>query len=455
MIRCNFVITLCLLFLLSIAAFGSNDSVVKSILPNGLTVLIKPEPGSGIVAVSAFVRAGMPHERIPLAGIGNLVARTLMTSTLNNSADRLAASLDEVGGNFQTIWWADFTELRAITTTANMEEAVRLIGEILTNADFPEKSLEEARKKVLDDLREVNDSIFDQAFSRMLASLYKDSPYKRSLAGDVYTVRKLTRADAIDFYKQYFVPNNTVLAIVGDIDSETAIQAAKIAFSGARRADLPKAPFIPDEKLDASESIVLQRDITAAYILIGYLSPGMNNPDFFAFTVLASLLGRGKASRLFSRIRDDYGIGYNIGALFPTRYYQGHLVLYLSVDAARFDASGFSGGGPGISDLKKMMLDQVNQIKTGDFSDKELERAKNYTSGDWLLRHQRASERAYFLGSHEVLNLGYEFDLQFANRIEAVKKEDVIRVANKYLNNYIAVIVLPDPSLRSQISDSH
>ena len=438
-----FVITICCLLSWICAVCGFAGSVSKTVLPNGLTVLIKPEPGSGIVAVDAFVRAGQAEERPPLAGIGNLVARTLMTSTLNNSTERLANAIDEVGGNFQTVWNADFTELRVITTSANFEDATRIIGEILSNATFPERSFEEARKAVLEEIHQSGDDVFGQAYLNSVKMLYKDNAYGRPLSGESLTLRKLTREDALSFYKQYFVPNNTVIAIVGDVTEERAAEAARMAFAGARLTPLPIRRTIPDEELESIKSQVLQRDIPAAYVLVGYLAPGMTNPDYRAFTVVTALLGGGKASRLFRNIRDKHGIGYDLGVLYPLRANQSHIVLYVSVDARRFESAGASGG-LGIDELRKLLIQQVDAVKEGNFTDTELQRAKNYAAGSWLLRHQRAADRAYLLGSMEAMGLGYQFDADLDAKIEAVTSEDLRKVCEKYFNNYCVEVVVPN-----------
>jgi len=434
--------TCCLLIWVCANCWGQSP-VTKTVLPNGLTVLVRPEPGSGIVAVDAFVRAGQPEERAPLAGIGNLVARTLMTSTLNNSADRLASAIDEVGGNFQTSWSPDFTELRAITTTANFEDATRLIGEILSNSTFPEPALEEARKAVLDEIRGYGDDVFNSACRALVKQLYKDNPYKREPAGEVLAVRKLTQEDALAFYKQYFVPNNTVLAIVGDVTKEQAVEAARIAFSGARSTPLPIRREIPYEELTVMNSQVLQRDVASAYVLIGYLASGMTNPDYSAFTVAEALLGGGKASRLFRNIRDEFGIGYSIGALNPWLANQSHLIAYISVDARRLEAAG-TVGGPTIDSLRKMLVAQVEAVRSGEYTNQELDRAKSYAAGTYLLRHQRAADRAFLLGSAEAIGLGYQFDSDFEGKLAAVTRADVDRVCNKYLTDYSTVVVVPN-----------
>lgn len=440
---------LCLVLLIAPGVAYAAQAVYRTVLPNGLTVLVKPEPGSGIVAVDAFVRAGQAQERAPLAGIGNLVARTLMTGTLNNSAERLANAIDEVGGNFRTVWNSDFTELRAITTTDNFEEAARLIGEILSNATFAPDVVEQARKAVLEEIRSSGDDPFETAYGALLEILYKDNPYKRASVGYASAVRKLTREDALVFYHGYFVPNNTVLAIVGDVTPEKAEEAARIGFSGARESPLPKHVKIVDETLDATKSRVLLRAISSAYVLVGYLAPSLNNPDYVPFSVASSLLGGGKASRVFTRIRDQFGIGYDIGALYPWRAHQSHIALYISVDARRFDTAQ-SFGGPTIDDLKKLLVDQVQAVKDGDFTAEELERAKNYTAGKWLLQHQRVSDRAFFLGAMEAIGVGFEFDAEYPAKVAKVTRADVQRVVGKYLNEYAVVVLMPDSDERAE-----
>jgi zinc protease len=210
--------SLCIaLFALPVAA----DSVpyTKTILPNGLTVIVKPEESSGIVALEVFIKAGASEERESNAGIGNLVARTLLTSTRNRRAEKVAAIADEVGGNFLTEWNADYTEIKVMTTKSGFDDAVILLGDILNNASFEQKWVDRARQEILSEITTGNDDVFSATYEQIRQRLYQDNPYHRPPSGYVRVLKNITPGDLQQFYNQYYVPNNIVISVVGDVTS--------------------------------------------------------------------------------------------------------------------------------------------------------------------------------------------------------------------------------------------
>jgi zinc protease len=248
----------------------------------------------------------------------------------------------------------------------------------------------------------------------------------------------------LKFYQKYYVPNNIVISIVGDITSERAIQRIKMAFAGTSAVSLPKQLPIPYEELTESKSEVIEKPVKAAYIMFGFLAPSVTSSDYPAMRVAATALGSGKGSRMFQNLRDKKGLAYELGTIYPTLKNQSHLLAYLVTDPYRKVSADYSIK-TAVEDVKKAMLDEVAKLQNEPLSDIELERAKQYTIGTYTLDRQRLRDRAFHLGWLEAVGLGCEYDSRYASNIEAVTAADVQRVAKKYLKNYALTIVLPEP----------
>lgn len=436
------ILVLCLV-IPGVMAAEEAVSYTKTVMPNGLTVIVKPEESAGIVAIEVFIKAGAAEEREGNAGIGNLVARTLLTSTRNRRAEKVAAIADEVGGNLQTEWHPDYTEIKAITTVSGFDDAVILLSDILNNASFEQKWVDKARQEILAEITTGGDDIFNTACEQIRRKLYRDNPYHRPSGGYERVIKTITPEDMQRFYSQYYVPNNIVISIAGDVKTEQVIDRFRMAFAGRSSVQLPKLRPVPEETLAESKCELLEKPIGAAYIMFGFLAPAAASPDYPAARVAAAALGSGKGSRMFQNLREKKGLAYELGSVYPTMKLQSHILVYLVTDPYRRVYPGFTID-MALEDVKIAALSEITTIQNEPLTAQELERAKRYTIGTYALSHQRIRDRAFHLGWLEAIGLGCEYDSDYASKIEAVTAADVQRVAKKYFNNYAMTIVLPE-----------
>lgn len=425
-------------------------SVVKKVLDNGLTVIVKPEPGSGLVAISAMVKAGAAQESIQDAGIGNFVAQLLLASTRSRSADDVAEVADSVGGNIVAQWYPDFTTIKMVTTSQNFRRAMSLIGECLTDANFEDKWIEQTRADLKKSINIQSDDIFENAYSQMKELLYEDNGYRRPPLGNERTINIATKDDLEKFYSRYYVPNNIVISIVGDVTAEQAIDRADNSFAGASPAKLPYDRGVPDEKLEQSKFHVSEVDLGVACLMLGWLAPSISSSDYPAMEVATNALGGGKGSIMFRELRQKRGMGYDTGAIYQRYEHQGHIIAYVITDPYKVDIPGLTTPRLVLDGVKKALLDQIKLLKDQPLSEKDLQRAKGYTVGSYTLSHQRLMERAFELGSLESMGVGWKMYYDFADKVDAVTASDVQRAANKYFNNYAAVLLLPRSQSPSQ-----
>ena len=418
------------------------SSIVRKVLDNGLTVIIKPEQGSGLVAVVAIVKVGAGQESIQSAGIGGFVSRLLLASTRLKSAEQVASIADEVGGNIGTNWDPDIASIRAVTTAAGFDSAMSLIGESLTEANFESQWVEQERKALLAEQKSGSDDLFSRAYSDLRQLLYEDNGYRRPSDASQRAVAVATPQDLARFFTMYYAPNNIVLSIAGDVTVEHAIDRIEKAFAGVIARKLPIDRGVPDETLDRPKFRASEVDANMAYMLVGWLAPSVGSPDYPAFAVAANALGGGKGSLMFRELRQKRGIGYEIGATYPKLRYQGHLAAYLVTDPFKNAPPG-TAPDPLLEDARRSLISLVNSLKENPLSEEDLERAKGFTIGTYALAHQHLLERVFLLGWAEAVAGGYGFDTGHADRIQSVTAADVQRVARKYFTNYAAVVLLP------------
>jgi predicted Zn-dependent peptidase len=320
--------------------------------------------------------------------------------------------------------------------------AMSLIGECLTEANFESKWVEQVRVAMLRRVNTNSDDLFENTYFDLRQQLYEDNGYRRPNAGFERTFKLATVEDLEKFYTTYYVPNNIVISIAGDVTYDQALNRAEKAFAGVPPGKLPADRGVPAETLDRCKYHASEVELGAAYLMAGWLAPGVGAPDYPAVSVLANALGGGKGSLMFSQLRQKQGMGYDLGVMYPKLRYQSHLMAYIITDPFKFSLASMSPQMV-LDDIKNALLEQVSTLKTKPLDPKDLERAKGYTIGRYNLSHQHLLDRAFDLAWFETIGVGYDMYSRYPDEVENVTAEDVQNAANKYFTNYAAELLLP------------
>ncbi len=425
----------------SAAASPAEDAgVTRLTFPNGLRLVVKPEPGRGLVALTVVVRAGALEE-MDTPGVGQVLARVLLTGARNLPERKLARLVDEVGGSFSVSWDPDYTEVYVSTTAAQLRAAIELLAETLIEPRLDAARIEEARRQVAEDARDAARNPFRAAYDRLVSMLHAGRPYGRPLLADPDRVEQLTPAQVERFLKDWFVPSNMVLAVVGDVTVEQVRDAARLWFGRLKPAPTPprEPPAAPAPP--SSGPVMLEMDSGVTYVLAGAPASGLLAREYAADSLVAAILGGGKASRMFQQIREEQGLVYELGTLYPPLLYQSHVVAYALSPA--YLPSGLRDADPSFEQVRAALKASVESLAGSPITEAELTRAKNYLLGTFALRHQRLQERSKHLASFEAMGLGWEFDRLFPEMVQSVTLAEVRERARQLFRRSAMVVVVP------------
>lgn len=419
----------------------SETKTVKITLPTGLRIIIRPETDTNLVAICAFVRAGVAEEQNTL-GISNLVARALFGKGFNLTRASMERAIQKAGGSLDVQWNPDYTAFTCVTTREAFDHAIYVLTQALKNAEFDAETLDRARREVETDIERETSDPFRVAYAVLRSAMYADSPYRLPFGGISETLRRVTPEMAQRFFQRYYTPQNTVIAVVGNVNAKETIRTVEIYFQTYNRPAPPSRPSTPPETLPEDMRRLRRLPVHTTLILTGFSAPGLVNPDYPAFLVLDAIIGGGKSSRLFRTIREKAGIGYIIGSYTPPLARESHLLSYVEFDSARVEAVGAKMD---TATVEKMLVDTVRSVLTSPPTMQEVERAKRFVIGSHALARQRSRDRAFYLGWYELMGVGYTFDTTLPELIAAVRTEDILRVAKKYLKHYVVSVVEPMP----------
>lgn len=404
----------------------------RKVLSNGVILLHSEKKALPIVKVIVAIKAGSTLEPGEKAGVANLTADLLNEGTLKRSSREISEAIEYIGGSLSTSGGSEYITVTLSVLKKDVDLGFELLSDVILHPAFREDEI--ARRKAV-----IKSSIIQQkedpgivASKTFLKAVFGENPYGRPVEGTEETIDGVTRSDILSFYKTYYAPNNSIIAIVGDISEEEITTLVNKYFREWQRRGIP-AVELPSPPAGAGPRVIkIYKDITQSNIILGHIGINRDNPDFYAVQVMNYILGGGGfASRLMDNIRDNKGLSYDVHSLFSANKDAGYFEVVLQTKNKSANSA--------IDEVIK----EMEKISGKPVTDKELDDAKSYLTGSFPLRIDSNNKIASFLISVEFYNLGLNYAEEYKKLINAVSKADVMRVARKYLNtrNYILVVV--------------
>jgi zinc protease len=404
------------------AAFSLKDAR-RVELPNGLVLLLLENRRLPIVAAQASVRRARLHEPEDKLGVAALTGSLLDEGTAKHSGEQIAELIEDVGGSLSL----GSSGGRVKVLSPDWKLGLRLLFESLAEANFPPDAFARKREQQLseiDDQERQPDSKAEQVYR---AQVYGKHPGGRPELGTRKTVEKLTRDDCVAFHKKVFVPNNTIVAVVGDFDARQVIDEVTRLTAGWKKAELPKVePPAVDKPKEFTQTIVSMPEAAQLHFYMGHVGVRRDNPDYYKLLVMDYVLGTGPGftDRLSSRLRDREGLAYSVSANISGSAGEepGVFTCYIGTDPASF------------AKVKAVFLEELRRIRKEKPTAEEVEDVKKYLLGSLpfqLTTNERVAAQLLNVERYQ-LGLGYLDDYRKA--VAAVTPEDVLAVAQKYLD---------------------
>jgi len=407
-------------------------------LPNGLVLLLSENHSIPSVSINAIVRAGSRFETDEKAGLASLIGALLDAGTTSRTSQQIAETIEAVGGQLGT--FGDYQSSGAVVRLLSKDAFIGLdvTADLLMNSTFPDDKVHQEIDRRVAQIKARLDVPRTQASDVFNEIVFKGSPRHRPPIGYAETVKTLTRADVEGFYRRYYMPQNTMLAIAGDIDKNEVKGMVEATFGKwlcAAEFGTPEVPW------PHRQNVPLERFVTASKeqvnVIIGHVGIERNNPDYYVLLVMDTILGSspGFTSRIPRILRDEQGLAYSTFSNITSSAGQdpGRFVAYIGTAPENLDRA--------ISGLRG----EIMRIVEGGVTAEELEAAKLYLTGSFVFHFQRNSQIAEFLLEAEVYGLGFDYLEKYPELIRAISVEEVTRVTRKYIDpqNLTTVVVGP------------
>jgi len=406
------------------AGAGAADiQVHREVLGNGLVLQVVERHALPILTVQMGIRAGSRHDPPDAAGTASLVARLLTEGTATRSASEIADQIEFVGGSLGAAAEQDFARVTVSVLKRDQALGMELLADVVRRPAFAPEEVERVKKEVLGEIESDEDHpevVAAKAFDR---ALYGAHPYAHPEEGDRDSVAAATPKSLRAFHRAHYLPNNAVISFVGDITVEEARVVTLSAFGDWQKRDEPLLDLPLASPPRGIDLVTVDRPVTQATVIMGHLGVERADPDFYPVVVMNYILGGGGfASRLVQEVRERQGLAYSIGSGFHALKDPGDFVVRFQTRNAAANQAIAS------------VLGELRRIRTEPVEDEALADAKANLIGGFPLRIDTNGETADLLTFIEMYGLGTDYFTDYVDKVAAVTRDDVLRVAATYLH---------------------
>ncbi|MBI3814270.1 MAG: insulinase family protein [Nitrospinae bacterium] len=404
------------------------------LLNNGIILHILQDKELPVIEMVAVVRTGSIYEPEDKTGLADITGRVMRSGgTVNMSGEEINERLEFIAGSVEVGIGGDSGTASMSVMKKDMDTGLKIFADILMNPAFREDKLDMEKQKTIEAIRRQNDDPSNIARREFRKVVYGSHPYGRSPTID--TISRIKRDDMIQFHKKYFHPNNVIMGIAGDFDKEEMIKKIEEVFKDWKieYIDFPHAAKIK-ENFEKSTNFAF-KDTNQSVIRMGHLGIRQNNPDYYAVMVMDDILGGGSfTSRLMKEVRSDRGLAYSVWSVFA---------------AGKLDLGIFAAGCETKSESTYEVITLIQNIIEGmmrsPVSDEELQIAKEAIINSFIFGFTSNMQVVNQRINIQYYNLPEDYLEKYRENISKVTKEDVMRVAKKYLHpDKLALVVVGD-----------
>lgn len=404
----------------------------KYTLPNGLTVILHRDTTAPVAAVTVLYHVGSKNEDTARTGFAHFFEHLLFEGSENIKRGEFMKYVNDAGGNLNANTSQDRTFYYDLLPSNQLKLGLWLESERMMHAKIDQVGVNTQREVVKEEKRmRMDNQPYGSILVEVLKRAFKVHPYRWAPIGSMEDLNSAKLEEFIDFYKTFYVPNNAVLSIAGDINlADTKKLIAEYFGPIPKGTKAIPRPHVTEPPLGSEVRATIDDNIQLPAVIQAYRAPKQGSDEYYAFRMLSTLLSGGPSSRMNKVLVDQKQIALQAAAL-----------PFFNEDAGLFITFAIANMGvqPGV--LENSMDSVVNSLKTNPVSDQEFQKVRNQVETAFVSGNATMAGIAESLANYEV----YFGDANLINtelaRYQKVTKEDLLNVAKKYLNKDNRVVL--------------
>lgn len=422
-----------------------NDSILKLELPNGLLVLLNEIHTAPIISQWIWYRVGSRIEPTGLTGISHWVEHMLFKGTPQFPAGTLDRAVARLGGVWNAFTFLDWTTYTETLPADTIDLALRLEADRMVNAAFDAQEVESERTVIISERQgEENNPLF-RLGEEVQAAAFRVHPYHHEIIGDMPDLQRIQRDDLYRHYRTHYLPNNAVLTLAGDFDSQILLKRIGELYEPLPQGPLPTRLERPEPPQSGERRVTVEGPGETIYLQVAYRSPAGGELDFFALNVLDSLLSGPTNLNLF-----DGGISNKTSRLYRALVERElavsvHGGLQATIDPYLYTMLITVRPGQTPEACLAALEAEVARLQDTPPPEKELRRAVKQARALFAYGSESISNQAFWLGFSEMFAT-YTWFTTYLEHLEAITPADVQRAAQFYLRpqNRTVGVYLPN-----------
>ncbi|HPT84027.1 MAG TPA: pitrilysin family protein [Limnochordia bacterium] len=435
------VVLLCVTLLLSTAAASAAPVDPEStliplhmqVLDNGLRVIVKEIPAYPIAVVNMWVGAGSKDDPEGYSGLAHFFEHIMFKGTPTRPVGQVFKEVELLGGDTNAFTTLDCTAYYIIVPSEHVHQAMEIQADVIKNSLFDPRGIERERFVIYEEISLSKESIDEHLVDWAHQELFAGTAYGRPIAGTAEDLANVDREAMLRFHADYYVPNNMVLVVTGNVKAEDIFTQTRELYGDLQAKPLPAQEYVPVPVLDQVVYLEDTRAVNQSYVLLAHPAPGAATREAAALSMASIILAQGRGSRLYRQLVEKEQVATSV-----TGFYSGYTDVGIFVISAVFD--------PAERDrFTAVVRDELRRLQEEPVSPEELERARAMARSSVAFDTESSLNVALFLGGMEVRG-GVMAAVNLSATLADITAADIQRAAQLYLdpNAYLHVEIRPE-----------
>lgn len=398
------------------------DDVKTFTLKNGMKFLVLVDNSIPNANMYLFYKVGSRNEHPGITGLSHFFEHMMFNGAEKYGPKMFDQVMEFNGGANNAYTTQNVTVYTDWFPVSAMETIFDLEADRISSLSIDPKMVESERGVVLSERStSLENSPWSLLSNALNASAFQEHPYHWTVIGYESDIKNWTKEDLEKYFKTYYAPNNCVVVVSGNVKVAEVKRLADKYMADIPASDPPKPVHLVEPAQSGERRVMVQKEVPNPYLMIGYHTPEAKSKDFYALSILSSILTSGNSSRLYSELVDEKQLATSVFTDFSESF-DPNLFMFYALTAS----------GAKVTDLEEAIFEEIEKIKKDGIKDKELQKIKNQKLMEFYSQIETINGKSNNIGTYELFFGDYGKMFSAPAEYSKVSVDDVKRVANEY-----------------------